>query len=88
MGAGRLLSASTHRPRGIDDAAAVALTPEGLPRRRRKQVAADTEQGAEPPAPSPPVRKRPAEAGNRFDSFHTAVKQDRTRTTPSSEGTT
>ncbi|MEU1803822.1 ATP-binding protein [Streptomyces sp. NPDC019937] len=64
------------------------LTPEGLPRRRRKQVETGTERGAEPPAPPPPVRKKPAEAGNRFGSFHTAVKQDRTRTTPRSEGTT
>lgn len=64
------------------------LTAEGLPRRRRKQVETGTERGAAPPAPPPPVRKKPAEAGNRFGSFHTAVKQDRTRTTPRSEGTT
>ncbi|RNF97678.1 sensor histidine kinase, partial [Streptomyces botrytidirepellens] len=64
------------------------LTPEGLPRRRRKQVESGTERAAQPPAPPPPVRKKPAEAGNRFGSFHTAVKQDRTRTTPRSEGTT
>ncbi|WP_107097233.1 ATP-binding protein [Streptomyces sp. NBRC 110028] len=64
------------------------LTPEGLPRRRRKQVETGTERGAEPPAPPSPVRKKPAEAGDRFGSFHTAVKQDRTRTTPRSEGTT
>ncbi|MFI0777994.1 sensor histidine kinase [Streptomyces sp. NPDC021212] len=63
------------------------LTPEGLPRRRRKQVETGAERGAEPSAPPPPVRKKPAEAGNRFGSFHTAVKQDRTRTTPRPEGT-
>ncbi|MFI0815069.1 sensor histidine kinase [Streptomyces sp. NPDC021098] len=66
-----------------------SLTPEGLPRRRRKQVETGTGRDAEPVTPPPsPVRKKPAEAGNRFGSFHTAVKQDRTRTTSRSEGTT
>ncbi|MGR3931550.1 sensor histidine kinase [Streptomyces sp. BRA346] len=75
--------------RSEDRSGTHSLTPEGLPRRRRKQVESGTERAAQPPAPPPPVRKKRAEAaGNRFGSFHTAVKQDRTRTTPRSEGTT
>ena len=79
----------TSRPSPSEErSGAHPLTPEGLPRRRRKQVETGSERAAEPPAPPPPVRKKPVEAGNRFGSFHTAVKQDRTRTTPRSEGTT